>query len=404
MSIANELEIDRLDLRLKHFPAPTEFPFAHGVRPHLRQRQLSGGAVQGEGARRLGSADERSRGGARRRAVCSASACRPTSRSARWGRRRRCQRAAGSGAACEWRSPAKVTVITGVSPHGQGQETSFAQIAADRLGVPIEDVVVLHGDTNVAHYGRDTYGSRGMAVGGSAIVMCIDKILAKAKTLAAHIARDDRRSRGVRRRRVQLAGGDEPRDPVGRARRRRVHREEPAAGLEPGLEASSFFEPSNFTFPFGTHIGAVDVDRDTGQRQDHQVRRGRRLRPADQPAARRRPGAGRHRAFDRPGAVRADDLRRERSAAHRRVHGLCDAARDRHPRLHPRPHRDAVAGQSAGRQGRRRSRHDWRDAGDRQRGARRAGAARHHAPGSADDAGARLAGDQVSHRGSRRRR
>src|SRR5207248_5307954 len=63
----------------------------------------------------------------------------------------------------------KVTVITGVSPHGQGQETSFAQIAADRLGVPIDDIVVLHGDTSVAHYGRDTYGSRGTAVGGTAI-------------------------------------------------------------------------------------------------------------------------------------------------------------------------------------------------------------------------------------------
>src|SRR5437763_9381141 len=82
---------------------------------------------------------------------------------------------------------AKVTVITGVSLHGQGQETAFAQIVADRIGVPIQDVVVLHGDTNVAHYGRDTYGSRGTAVGGAAIVMCVDKILAKAKILAAHL-------------------------------------------------------------------------------------------------------------------------------------------------------------------------------------------------------------------------
>src|SRR5947207_7487030 len=82
---------------------------------------------------------------------------------------------------------AKVTVITGATPHGQGQETSFAQIAADRLGVPIEDIVVMRGDTAVAHYGRDTYGSRATVVGGSAIVMCIDKLVAKGKILAAHL-------------------------------------------------------------------------------------------------------------------------------------------------------------------------------------------------------------------------
>src|SRR5437870_12625169 len=80
---------------------------------------------------------------------------------------------------------AKITVITGATPHGQGQETSFAQIAADRLGVPIEDVVVMRGDTAVAHYGRDTYVSRARVIGGTAIVMCIDKIIAKARTLTA---------------------------------------------------------------------------------------------------------------------------------------------------------------------------------------------------------------------------
>src|SRR3989442_14552791 len=74
----------------------------------------------------------------------------------------------------------KVTVITGATPHGQGQETSFAQIAADKLGVPIEDIVVMRGDTAVAHYGRDTYGSRATVIGGAAILICIDKIIAKA--------------------------------------------------------------------------------------------------------------------------------------------------------------------------------------------------------------------------------
>src|SRR5207247_5070605 len=90
--------------------------------------------------------------------------------------------------------------ITGATPHGQGQETSFAQIAADKLGVPIEDIVVMRGDTAVAHYGRDTYGSRATVVGGTAIVMCIDKIIAKAKILAAHLL-------GASAKNVEFRGG-----------------------------------------------------------------------------------------------------------------------------------------------------------------------------------------------------
>jgi carbon-monoxide dehydrogenase large subunit len=152
-----------------------------------------------------------------------------------------------------------------VSPHGQGQETAFAQIVGDRLGVAMEDVVVLHGDTNIAHYGRDTYGSRGTAVGGPALVMCIDKIIAKAKILAAHLFETtedyvefDRgvfRAPGISTREIAWA------ELAGEAY---VAKNLPA-GFEPGLEASSFYEPENFTFPFGTHICAVDVDQDTGQ-------------------------------------------------------------------------------------------------------------------------------------------
>jgi len=158
----------------------------------------------------------------------------------------------------------KVTVITGATPHGQGQETSFAQIVADRLGVPIEDIVVLHGDTAVAPYGRDTYGSRATAVGGSAIVMCTDRVVAKAKALAAHLLQapvdsvdfaNGKFSSTVNREK-QLGWGDL----TGEAY---IAKNLPV-GFEPGLEASAFFEPENFTFPFGTHIAAVEVDRETG--------------------------------------------------------------------------------------------------------------------------------------------
>jgi aerobic carbon-monoxide dehydrogenase large subunit len=126
-------------------------------------------------------------------------------------------------------------------------------------------VVVLHGDTNVAHYGRDTYGSRATAVGGSAIVMCIDKIIAKAKKIAAHLLETTEdhvefangifSSPGVTTRQLSWS------EITGEAY---IAKNLPP-GLEPGLEASSFFEPENFTYPFGTHICAVEIDRDTGQ-------------------------------------------------------------------------------------------------------------------------------------------
>jgi carbon-monoxide dehydrogenase large subunit len=262
--IANELKIDRLDLRLKHFPAPTEFPFAQACGLTYDSGNYQAALFK---AKELAGWDQLLKDRAAARAdgrlfgvgastyveICAMG---PS--------------AAMPAGGWEWGSvriefSAKVTVITGVSPHGQGQETSFAQIAADRLGVPFEDVVVLHGDTSVAHYGRDTYGSRGTAVGGSAIVMCIDKVIAKAKILAAHLlettadhvefANGVFSSPGVTNREI----------PWGELAAAAYVAKSLPPGLEPGLEASSFFEPSNFTFPFGTHICAVDVDRDTGR-------------------------------------------------------------------------------------------------------------------------------------------
>jgi len=160
---------------------------------------------------------------------------------------------------------AKVTVITGATPHGQGQETSFAQITADRLGVSIEDIVVMRGDTAVAHYGRDTYGSRATVIGGTAIVMCIDKIIAKAKILAAHLLE-------VPEKRVEFRNGKFfVKDNAKKALSwKHLDPEAYVAknfpnNWEPGLEASSFYEPPNCTYPFGAHIIAVEVDRETGE-------------------------------------------------------------------------------------------------------------------------------------------
>jgi carbon-monoxide dehydrogenase large subunit len=261
--VAKDCGVDRVDLRLKHFPAPTDFPFATpcGV-------TYDSGNYQGalEKARQLadwnGLMAERTAARSSGRLfgvgvstyveICAIgpSAAMPAG-GWEWG----CVRVEISG---------KVTAITGVSPHGQGQETSFAQIVADRLGVAIEDVVVMHGDTAVAHFGRDTYGSRATTLGGTALVMCTDKIIAKAKILAGHLL-------GVTPDRVTFAEGQFAAPGVEKslslaevAVAAYVAKSLPP-GFEPGLEASSFHEPANFTFPFGTHIVAVEIDRDTGR-------------------------------------------------------------------------------------------------------------------------------------------
>lgn len=186
----------------------------------------------------------------------------------------------------------KVTVLTGASPHGQGQETSFAQIAADELGVEIKDVTVIHGDTGIVQYGIGTFGSRATAVGGTAVLVAIQKLKEKAQKIAAHMLQADASRLSFEGGRYSLqaataaaAGSSDPVVPVGEAPAGALPEPETegrtsltiqeialAAHIakdippdtEPGLSATYFFEPKNFTFPFGTHIAVVEVDRDTG--------------------------------------------------------------------------------------------------------------------------------------------
>src|SRR5258706_13578325 len=184
----------------------------------------------------------------------------------------------------------KVTVLTGASPHGQGQETSFAQIAADELGVDLNDVTVIHGDTGIVQYGIGTFGSRATAVGGTAVFIAIQKLKDKANKIAAHILKADEASLSFSGGRFSRAtpateGSSEPVVPVGEAPAgalpepdtegkssltiqevalaAHIARELPP-DTEPGLSATYFFEPKNFTFPFGTHLVVVEIDRETG--------------------------------------------------------------------------------------------------------------------------------------------
>ncbi|WP_214403281.1 xanthine dehydrogenase family protein molybdopterin-binding subunit [Pseudonocardia lacus] len=157
----------------------------------------------------------------------------------------------------------KVEVITGASAHGQGHETAFSQIVADRLGVPFEDVEILHGDTQISPKGLDTYGSRSLAVGGPAITMAVDKVIAKAKKVAAHLleaAEDDLEFANGS---FTVRGTDKGKAIQEIAFATFMAHDLPE-GMEPSLDADAVYDPENFSFPHGTHLAAVEIDTETG--------------------------------------------------------------------------------------------------------------------------------------------
>jgi len=162
-------------------------------------------------------------------------------------------------------SSSKVEVVTGTSPHGQGHETSWSQIAADALGVTPDDVEVLHGDTDSAPFGRDTYGSRSVAVGGVAVHVAAEKVIDKAKKIAAHMleaAEDDIEFEGGR---FSVVGSPDQNVTIQKVAGAAYLAADLPEGMEPGLSSDHFFHPQNFTFPFGTHICVVEVDMETGK-------------------------------------------------------------------------------------------------------------------------------------------
>lgn len=158
----------------------------------------------------------------------------------------------------------KVSVYTGSHSHGQGHETTFAQVVAEKLGIDIGDVEIIHGDSESVAFGMGTYGSRSLAVGGTAIVKSIDKIVEKGAKIAAHkleAAEDDLEFANGK---WTVKGTDKSIGFGDVALTAYVPHDYPQ-GLEPGLDFSSFYDPVNFTFPFGAHIAVVEVDRDTGK-------------------------------------------------------------------------------------------------------------------------------------------
>ncbi len=295
--VAAELGLDVVEVRLRNFPQPDEFPFktATGL-------FYDSGNYQAALAKALANADYTKLRAEQAQArdegrimgigvstyveICALG---PSQAMPAGGWESATVRIEPTGA---------VTVLTGASPHGQGQETSFAQLAADELGVEMDAVTVIHGDTSIVQYGIGTFGSRATAVGGTAVYIAIQRLKEKATKIAAHLLGADATSvafvdgkftaHGTQKSNPSNAGdpGEVPAPviPVGQnpagalpepeADGKRVSMQDVALAahlakdlppdMEPGLSATYFFEPKNFTFPFGTHIAVVEIDRETG--------------------------------------------------------------------------------------------------------------------------------------------
>jgi aerobic carbon-monoxide dehydrogenase large subunit len=158
----------------------------------------------------------------------------------------------------------KVEVVTGSSAHGQGHETAWSQIVADQLGVPFEDIRVLHGDTQISSKGMDTYGSRSLAVGGMALVSACDKVIAKAKAIASALLEAPPEAVEFAHGVFSARGGSGATKTIQEIALATFAAHDLPEGTEPSLDSDATFDPENFSFPHGTHLCAAEVDTETG--------------------------------------------------------------------------------------------------------------------------------------------
>ena len=261
--VAAELGMDPVEVRRKNFPAPSEFPFKTATGLFYDSGNYEGALKKAlDMANYSKLRDEQNKARAEGRIfgigistyveICAIG---PSAATPAGGWESATVRIEPTG---------KVTILTGASPHGQGQETSFAQLAGDHLGVNINDVTVIHGDTFIVQYGIGTFGSRGTAVGGTAVYMALEKLKEKATKLAAHLLQADPGKVSFKDGKFTVQGGSASTTIQEVALAAHLARSLPP-DMEPGLSATSFFEPKNFTFPFGTHIAVVEIDRETGE-------------------------------------------------------------------------------------------------------------------------------------------
>jgi aerobic carbon-monoxide dehydrogenase large subunit len=259
--LAHELKMDPAEIRMKNFVANDEFPFptATGLTydsgdysaPLKKAMEMVDYAQL-----RKEQAEARKQGRLMGIGICTygeicAMGPSPATPAGGW-----------ESASVKIEPTGKVTVLTGVSPHGQGEETTFAQIAADQLGCDIDEVLVIHGDTSIVQYGIGTFGSRATAVGGTALYFALQDLKAKLKKFGAMMLAADEVTYENGRCTDAKTGKSVTLKEMANAAHRAMQL---PPNTEPGLMATHFWEPPNFTFPFGAHIMVSEVDRDTGE-------------------------------------------------------------------------------------------------------------------------------------------
>ena len=265
---ARELGIDRVEIRRKNFIQPSQFPYQTPVAlqydtgDYEATLDLALASIDYKGFAKR-KAESKARGRLRGIGVSTyieACGIAPSAVVGSLGARAGLYEAA----TIRIHPTGGVSVFTGTHSHGQGHETTFAQIIADKLGVAMESVDVVHGDTDKVPFGMGTYGSRSAAVGGSAIIKALDKIIDKGKKIAAHLLEASVGDVEFKDGKFQVVGTDRAKAFAEIAFSAYVPHNYPIETVEPGLEETAYYDPKNFTFPGGTHIVEVEIDPETG--------------------------------------------------------------------------------------------------------------------------------------------
>ncbi|HMG57757.1 MAG TPA: molybdopterin cofactor-binding domain-containing protein, partial [Kofleriaceae bacterium] len=265
---ARQISMDRIELRRKNFIRPDQFPYQTAVALQydigdyhstlelaLKQNDPAGYAKR--------KADSASRGKLRGFGISTyieACGIAPSAIAGALGARAGLYEAAN----VRVNPTGSVTVFTGTHSHGQGHETTFAQLVAEKLGMPVDNIDVVHGDTDRILFGMGTYGSRSAAVGGSALIKALDKVIDKGKKIAAHLLEASVGDIEFKDGNYRVVGTDRVKAFGEIAFTAYVPHNYPIETLEPGLEESAYYDPKNFTFPGGCHLVEVEVDPETG--------------------------------------------------------------------------------------------------------------------------------------------
>ncbi len=266
---AREMKIDPVELRRRNFIKPDQFPYQTPVAVQYdtgnyhatMDKAVAMADIAGYPARKAASAARGKRRGLGVASYIEACGIAPSSLVGALGARAGLYEAA----TVRVNPTGNVSVFTGSHSHGQGHETTFAQVVAEMLGCPEANVDIVHGDTARIPFGMGTYGSRSLAVGGSAIVRSVEKIIAKGKKIAAHLMEAADTDVTFTNGKFTVAGTDKAVDWGTVALTAYVPHNFPHDKLEPGLEETSFYDPANFTYPAGTYICEVEVDAETGK-------------------------------------------------------------------------------------------------------------------------------------------